>query len=157
MFKIILVFALLSKMFIAAVPTPEIAAEVVPNFSSSVLPNFAAPITERGPGHRGVDIPDAAAVASPFSGSVSFVGKVYNRNVITVTSGRLRASLEPVCTNLRAGQVVSAGQEIAQYCPVDEGYEEHCEKCVHFSIRNERGYLNPLLFYGLVRASELLP
>lgn len=144
-------------MFSATVPTPEIAAEVVPNFSSSVLPNFVAPTTERGPGHRGVDIPNATAVAAPFGGSVSFVGKVYNRNVITVTSGSLRATFEPVCTDLRAGQIVSAAQEIGQYCPGDQGYEEHCERCVHFSIRNERGYLNPLLFYGLVRPSKLLP
>ena len=157
MFKIILVIALVSKMLSATVPTPEIAAEVVPNFASSVLPNFVAPTTERGPGHRGVDIPDAAAVAAPFGGSVSFVGKVYNRNVITVTSGKLRASFEPVCSDLSSGQVVSAGQEIGHYCPGDEGYEQHCDGCVHFSIRNERGYLNPLLFFGLVRPSELLP
>jgi hypothetical protein len=33
-------------------------------------------------------------------------------------------------------------------CVPKTDYEMHCESCLHFSIRNRYGYLNPLLFYG---------
>lgn len=158
MFKALALFLISIKVLFEPVPAPEIAAQIVPDFDSRVLPNYSAPIWERSRGHRGIDIELARGeqIAAPFAGSVSFVGKVFQRRVITIRSGNLLASFEPVCSDLRVGQVVVAGEAIATRCAGDEDYREHCEGCVHFSVRTERGYLNPLLFYNRIRPSSIV-
>ena len=62
-------------------------------------------------GHRGVDLGaahDGVPVTSPAAGTVSFVGVVVDRPVITIDHGNgLRSSFEPVDSPLRTGSAVA--------------------------------------------------
>lgn len=108
-------------------------------------------------GHRGVDLQtaaDGAPVTSPESGTVSFVGVVVDRPVITVDHGNgLRSSFEPVESSLRTGAAVSKGDVIGT---VVTG---HCAStpCVHWGVRRGEDYLNPLSLVTDLRPSILLP
>lgn len=152
-------FVLLSLVFQATAPSPEILAEPVPLLRQSTIHTYVAPLWDRGAGHRGIDIALAKnfEVKSPFDGSVHFVGKVVDRKVITLISeSGLKASFEPVCSSLTQGEAVSKGEPVATRCEGEASYEAHCTSCVHFSVRNEHGYLNPLLFYGALKTPRLL-
>lgn len=159
MFKIFVIAMIVIGGLINPLPAPEILAVPVPNLEQRVERGFEGQPYFRARGHRGIDIQVAAeeVLRSPFSGAVSFRGKVFNRDVITVrSSSGLLASFEPACGILDVGDAVSAGAEIGSWCEPEETYQEHCEGCVHFSVRSPRGYLNPLLFLGKVRASRLV-
>ena len=159
MLKIISLVIALTFALARPLPEPEIVAEPVPLLDQSAIHPYLGPVSSRSSGHRGVDLENMKGknISSPFDGRVSFVGKVFDRNVITIQSATgLKASFEPVCSELAKWDNVSAGQPIGQYCPGEEGYDEHCESCVHFSIRTSRGYLNPLLFYGLIQPSKIV-
>ncbi len=75
-------------IFISALsPRPiEIWAEPIPYFETEQLNHYQAPITKYGPGHRGIDlfVPLGDPVSSPQSGEVHFVGRVVDRDVITI-------------------------------------------------------------------------
>ncbi len=80
-----------------------------------------------------------------------------DRNLITLQSlTGYRASFEVVCTHLSVGEFVLEGEVIGKACDGDLNYQIHCENCVHFSVRTEHGYLNPLLFFGSMRPSHLV-
>ena len=108
-------------------------------------------------GHRGVDLEathDGVAVTSPASGTVSFVGVVVDRPVITIDhGGGLRSSFEPVESPLAKGTVVAKGDIIGTLLP------GHCEAllCVHWGVRRADDYVNPLEFVTDLRPSILLP
>ena len=108
-------------------------------------------------GHRGVDLgtaSDGVQVTSPAAGTVSFVGVVVDRPVITIDHGKgLRSSFEPVESSLAAGSVVGAGQTIGTVLP------GHCPaaSCVHWGVRRGEDYVNPLQFVMDLRPSILLP
>jgi murein DD-endopeptidase MepM/ murein hydrolase activator NlpD len=108
-------------------------------------------------GHRGVDLEathDGAPVTSPASGTVSFVGVVVDRPVITIDhGGGLRSSFEPVASHLKAGAVVAKGDIIGTLKP------GHCGAlhCVHWGVRRADDYVNPLEFVTDLRPSILLP
>ena len=108
-------------------------------------------------GHRGVDLEsasDGVQVTSPAAGTVSFVGVVVDRPVITIDHGNgLRSSLEPVESSLAAGSVVAAGQPLGTLLP------GHCTptSCVHWGVRRGDDYVNPLQFVMDLRPSILLP
>jgi hypothetical protein len=88
---------------------------------------------------------------------VSFVGKVVDRKLITLHSlTGYKASFEPVCSDLSEGDFVREQEVLGWACPADKEYEDHCKDCVHFSVRNESGYLNPLLFVGELWPSVLI-
>ena len=143
--------ALIALLFAAAAPTPEIIAKPVPFAPNQVENHFRAPLWEKGPGHRGIDIAinSSSPIVAPFDGTVSFTGKVVNRQVVTLISpSGLKASFEPVCGLQAEGARVSKRQPIGVLCVPETDYEMHCESCLHFSLRNTYGYLNPLLFYG---------
>lgn len=156
MFKLLALIVIVIK---ATAPAPESLATPVPYLSQNIQNQFQAPLWDKGPGHRGIDlsVAEGQQIASLFDGEVHFVGKVVNRKVLTLISKTgLKASFEPVCSLLEQNQSVLEGQQIATWCEGDETYLQHCEKCIHFSIRNEYGYLNPLLFYGLLVAPKLI-
>lgn len=116
-----------------------------------------APENRYSKGHRGIDLMIDSHLQSPVAGVVHFTGKVINRNVITIRSEKgFLLSFEPVCSELQQGEKLGVGQIIGSYCQGDEEYKSHCNSCIHFSVRSPRGYLNPLLFYGLIRPSVLL-
>jgi len=155
MIKLLTVLVLL---FSYQAPTPEIIAKPVPFNSSTVQDHFVAPLWKKGPGHRGIDlaINSLSPIVSPFDGEVFFSGRVVNRFVVTlISSTGLKASFEPVCGIVRQGENARQNQTIGFYCQGDEDYEVHCDSCLHFSIRNEHGYLNPLLFYGILTPPKL--
>ncbi|TLM85285.1 M23 family metallopeptidase [Pseudarthrobacter sp. NamE5] len=122
-----------------------------------VLRDFDPPPKPWLSGHRGVDlgaVSDGVQVASPEAGTVSFVGVVVDRPVITVDHGNgLRSSFEPVESTLAAGSPVAAGQAIgtivAGHCPA--------ASCVHWGVRRGDDYVNPLQFVMDLRPSILLP
>jgi len=108
-------------------------------------------------GHRGVDLAYAAAgaqVTSPAAGTVSFVGVVVDRPVITIDhGGGLRSSFEPVESTLAVGARVAAGEVIGTVLP------GHCPaaQCLHWGVREGEEYVNPLQFVLDLRPSILLP
>lgn len=117
-------------------------------------------------GHRGVDLRAAAGteVLSPAAGVVSFVGKVVNRPVISINhGGGLLSSFEPVSSRLRVGDKVAKGQPIGTLSTGDgtggnAGNAPHCPfDCVHWGVRLNRQYVDPLPYVQDRRPSVLLP
>ena len=135
---------------------------------------YRQPNSDYSSGHRGVDylVKVGQPVLAPADGQVWFVGKVAQRNVLSlVHQGGYLTEFEPACTDLTKGEPVFAGQEIAKVCRPDETYLSHCPiaTCLHFSLRQPEftgstgrrsssgQYLSPLLFIGGLNPSRLLP
>lgn len=143
--------------------TAAAAAEAAPSWfwplapRPPVLRGFDPPSKPWLSGHRGVDLGFAAAgspVRSPAAGTVSFVGVVVDRPVITIDhDGGLRSSFEPVEGTLALGATVTAGQVVGTVLP------GHCQaaQCLHWGVRDGDEYVNPLQFVLDLRPSILLP
>ncbi|WP_445154839.1 M23 family metallopeptidase [Arthrobacter sp. Hor0625] len=122
-----------------------------------VLRAFDPPARPWLSGHRGVDLAAATAgvpVTAPAAGTVSFAGFVVDRPVITIDHGNgLRSSFEPVASTLRSGAAVARGAELGRVLL------GHCgtAPCLHWGVRRDRDYLNPLGFLIDLRPSVLLP
>ncbi|WP_457949255.1 M23 family metallopeptidase [Pseudarthrobacter sp. alpha12b] len=122
-----------------------------------VLRGFDPPPKPWLSGHRGVDLGYAAAgsqLTSPAAGTVTFVGVVVDRPVITIDhGGGLRSSFEPVESTLAVGAAVAGGQVIGTVLP------GHCPaaRCLHWGVREGTEYVNPLQFVLDLRPSILLP
>ena len=156
MFRLLAILSALISLANQGIRPPEIWAKPVPFFQ--VERQFLAPVSLYGPGHRGLDFVLEAeqSVLAPTSGLVTFSGPVVDRNIVTITtsSGYL-ISFEEICSSLLPGDFVRRGQEIGKLCSINEDFESHCESCVHFSVRSNRGYLNPELFLGTLLPSVL--
>ena len=108
---------------------------------------YVEPASPYGPGHRGIDLPATPgdAVIAPVSGTVSFVGTVVDRPLLSI---RLEddtvVSLEPVdASDLSVGDRVLRGEQIGV---VAEG--GHCaSECLHLGVRVEERYVNPMRFF----------
>jgi murein DD-endopeptidase MepM/ murein hydrolase activator NlpD len=124
----------------------------------AVLRVFDPPAKPWLSGHRGVDLEapfDGAPLKSPASGTVSFVGTVVDRPVITIDHGNgLRSSFEPVASSLRAGSTVAEGDVLGQ---VQTGHCGPAPPCLHWGVRRGEDYVNPLAFVMDLRPSVLLP
>lgn len=97
---------------------------------------------------------DAGQVTAPESGTISFVGVVVDRPVITIDHGNgLRSSFEPVRSALKKGASVAKGAVVGTLLA------GHCGQspCVHWGVRRGEEYLNPLSFILDLRPSVLLP
>ncbi len=129
--------------------------------SSDVINQYLGPETPYSAGHRGIDLPAelGTPIVSPASGTVSFVGKVGYRNLISIEFGASNtASLEPVCSELAEGMTVAIGEPIGLLCDAAPEYEWHCPSyCLHFGTRNEQGYFSPLALIGGLAPSRLVP
>ncbi|MEX5295230.1 M23 family metallopeptidase [Kocuria sp. CPCC 205268] len=144
----------------SALPSPGAAAQrwswpLAPR--PAVVAEWVAPAHRWGRGHRGVDLAaePGAAVRAPAPGTVSFVGFVVDRPVLTIDHGRgLRSSVEPVESDLVAGDRVRRGQVVG----VLRG-GGHCApgSCLHWGVRRDGAYVNPLGFVGALGPSVLLP
>lgn len=121
--------------------------------------DYVAPEASYGPGHRGVDlaIETKSPITAPISGWLAFSDEVVDRPVVTIrsTTGYL-VTFEPACTELKPGDRVRAGTEIAWHCSPKREYRYHCQSCVHLSVRSEFGYLSPDYFLTQMPASRLL-
>lgn len=123
----------------------------------AVTRTFQPPAQKWLSGHRGVDLGAAPGteVRSPAAGTVSFAGVVVDRPVITVDHGDgLKSSFEPLAATVKRGQTVARGQVIgtiaaAGHCPPMD--------CVHWGVRRDGDYVNPLQFVQEMRPSVLLP
>ncbi len=157
MYKFALAIKVIFGLFNSALPAPEIWAEPVPYFLDKQIGNYIAPLSERGPGHRGLDVlVGSESIRAPEAGFVAFNGLVIDRRVVTIRSGDYRISFEPVCSDLAVGQAIDQGELVGHLCEGEAGYQEHCEGCVHLSVRVDRGYLNPMLFYGSLMPSKIV-
>jgi len=145
-------------MISAALPSWLLGIATIPNPQAgdgTILRNFVPPITQYGPGHRGVDLaafPDDV-VTSPVNGQVHFVGYVVNRAVITIATATALISFEPVESFLLSGDQVSRGQIIGWV-----SYGGHCDQhCIHVGVRNRetRIYLDPIPY--LLQLPRLIP
>jgi murein DD-endopeptidase MepM/ murein hydrolase activator NlpD len=114
----------------------------------SVLRGWNPPTTPYARGHRGVDLaaPPGATVRSVAAGRVSFAGRVAGRGVVAVElagtgTPPLRTTFTPVRATVRQGDEVAAGEVLGTLEPGDA----HCgTSCLHWGLRRDRTYLNPL-------------
>lgn len=157
--------AMLVLAALLLIPAAAAPAETAPRASwewplsprPAVLRAFDPPDKPWMSGHRGVDLEatrDGVPVTSPESGTVSFVGVVVDRPVITIDhGGGLRSSFEPVKSTLTAGTAVAKGETIGTLQP------GHCgaPACVHWGVKKGDAYVNPLGFVTDLRPSILLP
>ena len=122
----------------------------------SVVNDFDPPDDPWGSGHRGVDLAGTVGqpVRSALPGTVTFVGKIAGKSVVTVSHGDTRTTYEPVLSSLDVGATVSAGQRIGSL----ELPFSHCfpNACLHWGWLRGDTYLDPL---SLVRDGRvrLLP
>ena len=159
MLKLLAILLLAFQHSLGPVEPPEIWATPIPDFESRHSWDYQLPATEYGAGHRGIDLEMELneEIRAPFDGVVSFVGKVVDRKLITLHSlTGYKASFEPVCSDFSEGDFVREQEILGWACPADKEYEDHCKDCVHFSVHNESGYLNPLLFLGKLWPSVLI-
>lgn len=148
----------------AGVPDPGAVEPVAPAGAwawpvggpRDLLAPFDRPASPWAAGHRGVDLRAGrgTAVRSPAAGVVAFVGVVVDRPVVTVDHGAGRvSSFEPARAGVVVGEAVSRGQEIARVA-----VGGHCSgACLHWGVRVEGEYIDPLSLLMDRRPSVLLP
>lgn len=124
-------------------------------------------------GHRGVDLAASAgdAVRSPADGTVRFTGYMVDREVLTVDHGDgTVSSFEPVTATVSVGEPVTAGQSIGVVDfrgslpgggadgEAPERRQPHCPgSCLHWGVRLDGEYVDPLRYLMDRRPSVLLP
>jgi murein DD-endopeptidase MepM/ murein hydrolase activator NlpD len=122
---------------------------------------YLQPTSDYSSGHRGVDLAVHLSqdVLAPADATVSFVGHLVSRDVLTLShDGGLVSEFEPACAVVKVGQLVRAGQPIAKACDADPTYQQHCQglRCIHFSVRLNGKYLSPLALIGGLSPTRLL-
>lgn len=137
----------------AAMTTPSTAPEPGgvawrPPVDDPVLERpFAAPLSRWGAGHRGVDLAvrPGTPVRTPATGTVTFAGRVVDRDLVTIThADGLRSSLEPVAVAVSVGDVLAAGAVVG-----DTSTGGHCgDRCLHWGVRRGDTYVDPLTLLG---------
>ncbi|SIR50497.1 murein hydrolase activator EnvC [Microbacterium sp. RURRCA19A] len=119
-----------------------------------VVRPFVAPASPYAPGHRGLDLGDVERVRSPADGRVAFAGAVAGRPVVTIDHGDgLVTTFEPVTTELDVGAGVIRGDPVG-----DVALGGHVGAgALHFGVRWNGEYVNPLRLLGGVPRAILLP
>ena len=123
----------------------------------AVVRPFDPPPTPYAAGHRGVDLAAApgAPVLAAADGVVVFAGRVVDREVVAIAhDGGLRTTYEPVVPSVSPGQRVRAGDRIGVVVAGHRGCP--AAACLHWGLRREEVYLDPLLALVEVRV-RLLP
>jgi murein DD-endopeptidase MepM/ murein hydrolase activator NlpD len=121
-----------------------------------VVAAFDPPARPWLPGQRGVDLAGHAGerVLSSGDGIVSFAGPVAGIGVVSVTTGALRTTYEPVRPVVHAGDQVSRGTVIGRL--VLRGSQCLPAACLHWGLLRGSTYLDPLALLGLATV-RLLP
>jgi len=144
----------LATVWTAAAPVPVVPDWTWPTTPVQVVRPYVAPAHAYGPGHRGIDLAAVGAVRSPADGVVAFAGTVVDRGVLTIDHGNgLVTTFEPVATELSPGDPVARGGEVGRVAAgghADPG-------TVHFGVRLQGEYINPLMLLGGVPRAVLLP
>jgi murein DD-endopeptidase MepM/ murein hydrolase activator NlpD len=107
-------------------------------------------------GNRGVDLAGQAGerVRAAGAGEVSFAGVIAGVGVVSVTSGPLRTTYEPLTVGVHRGQQVAAGAVLGRLTLAGS----HClpAACLHWGLLRGSDYLDPLALLGLEQV-RLLP
>jgi murein DD-endopeptidase MepM/ murein hydrolase activator NlpD len=117
---------------------------------------FVAPPHEYGPGHRGIDLTVLGedTVRAPAEGVVAFSGQVAGRGILTIDhGGGLVSTIEPIDSALAHGTPIAAGAEVGT---VSTGGHT-APGALHFGVRLDGSYINPLVLLGGVPRAVLLP
>ncbi len=113
-----------------------------------VVEGFDPPSSTWGAGHRGVDLlgEPGQQVRAALPGTVSFVGVIAGRGVVTVDHGDTRTTYEPVGSTLRPGTVVATGDALGRLAFPGS----HCapRTCLHWGWLRGETYLDPLALVG---------
>ena len=121
-----------------------------------VARTYVAPAHEYGPGHRGVDLDllGGSEVRAPADGIVAFAGGVAGRGILTIDHGSgLVTTLEPVDSELLPGAPLIRGERVATLA-----LGGHASPgALHFGVRLNGEYINPMLLLGGVPRAVLLP
>lgn len=161
----VLLLVLLLGLFGVPPASPVMAANAPGTWlrpvEAEVVEEFAAPPAPWAAGHRGVDFaaPTGGQVRAPAAGSISFSGRVVDRQVLSIDHGSgYLSSFEPADTELEVGDPVAAGDPIAELGTYDDG-SSHCsaQSCLHWGVRLHGDYISPLLLTGELEPSVLLP
>jgi murein DD-endopeptidase MepM/ murein hydrolase activator NlpD len=123
---------------------------------------YRQPNSDYSAGHRGVDfqVQIGQAIFSPTDSKVRFNQNLVDRPVLSLeTKAGEILEFEPACGSLPVGAQIHAGDAIGYVCQASSGYVQHCSKmtCLHFALRTSRGYLSPIVRYGALSPSVLLP
>lgn len=117
---------------------------------------YAAPAHRYGSGHRGIDVRplDTLQVRAPAAGTIAFSGTVADRGVLTIDhGGGLVTTLEPVDSVLGPGAEVDVGEAVGTLALGGHS----ASGALHFGVRLDGEYINPLLLLGGVPRAVLLP
>lgn len=118
----------------------------------TLIRKYEKPATRYSAGHRGIDIKGDNRVLAPASGTVTFVGQVVDRPVISVkVADDTVYSIEPVISTLQIGDTVNRCQELGELLPF--GHTE--PGTAHLGVRIADEYTNPLPYF--VSRPRLLP
>ena len=122
----------------------------------NVAREFVPPPEPWSAGHRGIDIrgDQGALIIAVADGTVHFAGTIVDRGVVSIAhaDGHTVTSFEPVQPLVARGDRVRTGQPIATL----EGVHAGCGSCLHFGVRIDDEYRDPLNWLVLERP-VLLP
>jgi murein DD-endopeptidase MepM/ murein hydrolase activator NlpD len=122
-----------------------------------VVRGFDPPASPYGSGHRGIDIgaPDGTPVAAPAPGVVTFAGNVAGRLYVTIDHGGGLLSTASFLSNVsvRKGDLVAEGQVVALS---GTGHVGDASPDLHFGIRLNGAYVDPLDYLGPANVSDLI-
>lgn len=156
-------------MLSAALASAPVTGSVVAGVASADrwLPPIETPLRVSGPyqappsayasGHRGIDLPAGPGdtVFAPVAGTVSFVGRVADREVLSIkVDAHTTVSFEPVdaqALGLVEGTEVLRGEAIGVVATGGHCFAE----CVHLGVRVSNAYVNPMRYF--FRKPVLLP
>jgi murein DD-endopeptidase MepM/ murein hydrolase activator NlpD len=121
-----------------------------------VVRDFDPPAQPWLAGNRGIDLAGhrGQRVLAAGAGVISYAGTIAGIGVVSVTSGALRTTYEPLRVRAHRGQAVAAGT-ILGTLTLDGS---HClpGACLHWGLLRGDSYLDPLALLGLEQV-RLLP
>lgn len=139
-------------------PLPVVgsASEAQGYLTPVILEPYDQPEFKWSPGHRGIDLKGNTpeVVTAPAAGRVSYRGTVVDRPVLSLDHGNgYVSSFEPISSELKVGDRVSQGQAVGTIATGG-----HCTiACLHWGVRLNGEYVDPMLFVVDTRPSILLP
>ena len=154
-----LVILLILALLVASAPNAAASNRFAP-LPGKITRGFDKPANNWEPGHRGVDISGAKddRVVAAAGGKVTFVGQIAGVPMVTVThADGLRSTYQPVASNLRQGDQISAGTPIGRLVEGHPGCS--AQACLHWGLLRGDEYLDPTAWLGraLTDRVRLLP
>ena len=128
-----------------------------PEDAAQIVSLFDRPAERWLAGHRGIDFASevGAEIFAPDDGTITYAAPVAGRGVVVIQhpSG-LVTSLEPVTATVTRGDHVGRGEVVG----VLEEDHWHCaDPCLHWGVRFEGEYVNPLDVLAGFGPVRLLP